>query len=54
MVVHHKLGHTPLNDTPHFLRSSVMDISGMIDDLKIPQGEFLLQTAAGSVLGRQV
>jgi len=27
---------------------------GMLTDLKVPKGEYLLQTAAGSVLGRQV
>ncbi len=27
---------------------------GMLTDLKVPKGEYILQTAAGSVLGRQV
>jgi trans-2-enoyl-CoA reductase len=27
---------------------------GLIEDLQVPKGEYLLQTAAGSVLGRQV
>lgn len=29
-------------------------VVGMLDVLAVPQGEYLLQTAAGSVLGRQV
>lgn len=29
-------------------------VYGMFDELQIPKGEYLLQTAAGSVLGRQV
>ena len=29
-------------------------VIGLLDELKVPPGEFLLQTAAGSVLGRQL
>ena len=29
-------------------------VYGMLSDLEVPKGEYLLQTAAGSVLGRQV
>ena len=31
-----------------------MTVRGMLDVLDIPRGEWLLQSAAGSVLGRQV